>query len=196
MAKYTEQDLQNALTDINNGMPVAHAARHWGVPRTTLSGRKNHRYEARRVGMAHLQKLSLTQEAMLANWIRVSGSLGFPPSHATIHYFAFRMLGYAAGSDSLNSLGIHWIRGFFHRNPSVKTLLSERLEVDRANAANPDTITKWFELFNNPIIKTIPLEHCYNMDEAGIMEGLGANGLIVRAFKLHKAHIKKPNQGS
>ena len=34
------------------------------------------------------------------------------------------------------------------------------------------------------------------MDGAGIMEGLGANGLVVEASELRKAYTKEPNRGS
>ena len=34
------------------------------------------------------------------------------------------------------------------------------------------------------------------MDEAGIMEGLGVNGLVVGAAELRKAHLKEPNRGN
>ena len=84
MAKYTEKDFQNALLDITNGMPTAYAASKWGVPRTTLASRKNHHHEPCRLGAAHLQKVSPTQEAMLANWIRNQEALGFPPTHASV----------------------------------------------------------------------------------------------------------------
>ena len=33
------------------------------------------------------------------------------------------------------------------------------------------------------------------MDEAGIIEGLGANGLVVGASELRKAYIKEPKGG-
>lgn len=193
MAKYNESDIQNALVDINNGMSVAEAGRKWGVPRTTLSGRKNCHYESHSQGAAHLQKVSPIQEAMLANWILAQGSLGFPPKHATIRHFASRMLDLAGCPTDL---GINWMQQFLRRNPSVKTMLSERLEVDRAREANPTNIANWFHLFDNPIVKGISAEHRYNMDEAGIMEGLGTNGLVVGAAEFRKAILKEPNRGS
>jgi hypothetical protein len=42
-----------------------------------------------------------------------------------------------------------------------------------------DRIKAFFHLYNNPAIKVIPLRHWYNMDESGIMEGQGDNGLVL-----------------
>ena len=39
MAKYTENDVLNALADIQRGMAAAKAAKLWSVPRTTLRNR-------------------------------------------------------------------------------------------------------------------------------------------------------------
>ena len=195
MAKYTEKHLQNALFDITNGMLTAYAARKWGVPRTTLASRKNHHHEPRRLGAAHLQKVSPTQEAMLANWIRVQEALSFPPTHACVRYFASRLLGTNGDNNDSEMLGNHWIQ-FFKRNPSVKTKHNEQIEVERAQEATSDTIAPWFQLFDNPVLQSIPPEYRYNMDKAGIMEGLGANGLVVGASELRKAYTKELNRGS
>ena len=78
MAKYTENDLQNALSDIQNGMAAAKAAKVWSVPRTTLRHRLRGR-EPLKVAKAHCQRLSPIQEEHLAHWIRVQGTIGCPP---------------------------------------------------------------------------------------------------------------------
>ena len=39
MATYTENDIQNALTDIYNGDTIATTATYYRVPRTTLRNR-------------------------------------------------------------------------------------------------------------------------------------------------------------
>ena len=48
MATYTEDDVQNALADLENKVPLATAATRHDIPRNTLRGRLNgaqhHRY--------------------------------------------------------------------------------------------------------------------------------------------------------
>ena len=41
MAIYTEDDVQNALADLENGVALATAATHHSVPRSTLRDRLN-----------------------------------------------------------------------------------------------------------------------------------------------------------
>ena len=41
MAAYTENDVQNTLTDFRNGGALATASTRYGVPRTTLRNRLN-----------------------------------------------------------------------------------------------------------------------------------------------------------
>ena len=73
MAKYTENDLLNALADIQRGMAAAKAAKLWSVPRTTLRDRLRGA-EPLKVAMAHCQRLSPSQEESLAQWIRIQGT--------------------------------------------------------------------------------------------------------------------------
>ena len=64
MATYTENDVQNALTDVQNGGAVATASDRYGVPRTILRDRLN---GARSYRHAHEdeQRLSTVQEERL-----------------------------------------------------------------------------------------------------------------------------------
>ena len=69
--------------------------------------------------------------------------------------------------------------GFLRRNPILKTKKQVRIENVRVNGATTQTITKWWPNLTKPAIQAVKPEHRYNMDEGGIMEGLGDNGLVV-----------------
>ena len=64
MAAYTENDVQNALANLQNGVALATAATHHGVPRNTLRGRLD---GAQSCQDAHEteQRLSVIQEEHL-----------------------------------------------------------------------------------------------------------------------------------
>ena len=191
MAKYTENDLQNALADIRGGMSTAQAARVWSVPRTTLRHRL-HGTEPLKIAKAHSQRLSPSQEESLAHWVRIQGTIGYPPTHATIRFIASRIL---ANDGDFQPLGRNWMEGFLRRNASIKTMKGKSIESARLTNANAETIQDFFQRFNEPTIATIPPQHRYNMDESGIMEGLGVNGLIIGASDLRQAYIKEPKRG-
>ena len=91
MARYTEEDVQNALADLESGVALATAATRHGVPRNTLRGRFNgaqpHRY-------AHDggQRLTTVQEEHLEKWILQQEALGYAPTHAQVRAIAIAVL--------------------------------------------------------------------------------------------------------
>ena len=72
-----------------------------------------------------------------------------------------------------------WIAGFLRRNPILKTKKQFRIDSVCVNSAISDIIKAWFQKLEIPVIKAIKVENQWNMDEAGIMEGQGENGLVV-----------------
>ena len=78
---YTEGDIQNALTDLKEGVALATAATRNGVPRNTLRGRL---YGAQPSRYAHSdeQRLTAIQEEHLKLWVLRQEALGYAPTHA------------------------------------------------------------------------------------------------------------------
>ena len=86
------------------------------------------------------------------------------------------------------------MEGFLRRNPVLKTKGFRNIDSQRINGATTTVIKSWFPLLSIPEIQAIKPEHRYNMDESGIMEGFGVNGLVVRSAG--KRNIQKKNPGS
>jgi hypothetical protein len=82
--------------------------------------------------------------------------------------------------------------GFLTRNPKVKTLRGKRIESARIKAVTAESIKAHFARLNHPIVQKIPPEHRYNIDETGIMEGMGLNGLVVGSSKRKEIFVKSP----
>jgi len=87
MAIYTENDVQNALANVRNGVALATAATRNGVPRNTLRGRLGGAQSCR---YAHEdeQRLSTVQEQNLERWILRQEALGYAPTHAQVRAIA------------------------------------------------------------------------------------------------------------
>ena len=68
---------------------------------------------------------------------------------------------------------------FLRRHPILRTKRARNIDSTRVNGATTPIIKTWFQLLSPPTISAIKPENRYNMDESGIMEGLGANGLVV-----------------
>jgi hypothetical protein len=172
---YTKEDVQRALADVAKGKSVRKACLDWGVPRGTLHERINGRVSHKE---AHepFQRLSIVQEQRLTDWVLVQEALGRSPTHSQIRAFAGRIL--AAKSDAI-PLGKRWMAGFIRRNPILRTKKQLQIDSVRVNGATSDIIKPWFQKLEVPTVKAIKPENRWNMDEAGIMEGQGENGLVV-----------------
>jgi len=84
--------------------------------------------------------------------------------------------------------------GFLRQNPVLKTKKQYRIDSMRVNSATSDILKAWFQKLEVPAIKAIKPENHWNIDEAGIMEGQGENGLVVGSAK--KRFIQKKQPGS
>jgi hypothetical protein len=187
---YTEDDVQRALKEVAEGKSVRKAHLDWGVPRSTLQDRIYGRVPQKEAQEPY-QRLSPVQEQRLANWVLIQEALGQGPTHAQIRAFAGRIL--AAKRDA-TPLGKRWMAGFIRRNPILKTKKQFQIDSARVNGATSDILKAWFQKLEVPIIKAIKAENRWNMDEAGIMEGQGENGLVVGS--IHKRFIQKKQPGS
>src|SRR5512146_2160390 len=190
MPRYTEDDLQAAISAVNDGTSIRRAATQWGVPFSTLRNRikSGHRPKGEYEALA-LQKLSPTQEDHLAKWILAQEALGVPVSHSQIRLFADRVL---QASGSQERVGKHWYSKFVRRNPSVKTKRVKRVDVKRLEGATTEAIRAFFQRRTLPVIKDILPDDITNMDECGIMEGQGLNGLCVGKTETKVALGKHP----
>lgn len=188
MPHYNESDIANALNALQSGVSLRKAAKDWGIPLSTLHDRFKGSTSIRKA-MQHTQRLSADQESSLANWVLVQGQLGLAPTHEQIRDFVRRIL--AAGGDH-KPLGKHWISGFYARNPKIKTLRGKRTENSRIKSVTAKAIKAHFDNLDLPAVRGIPPECRWNMDETGIMEGFGINGLVVGSAERKSIPVKSP----
>ena len=124
----------------------------------------------------HRQKLSEAQEQYLRDWFLVQSAIGFPLTHIQVCEFAQRI---ARKNGYDKPFGRHWIENFLTRHKEIKTRRSRKIDTARFNGATTDRIKAFFQLLQLPAIKDIPKENRYNMNECGVMEGQGHNGLVL-----------------
>ena len=175
---------------MENGHSIRKTALEFGVPRSTLQDRTNGRISRQEAHMPQ-QRLSTVQEERLTQWVLTQEALGLGPTHRQIKAFAGRIL-WARG-DAV-PLGKRWMTGFLRRNPILRTKKQLHIDSARVNSATTEIIKKWWPKLAIPAIKAIKPDNRYNMDEAGIMEGMGDNGLVVGS--VHKRFIQKKHPGS
>ncbi|RII22746.1 hypothetical protein CUC08_Gglean013400 [Alternaria sp. MG1] len=143
MARYTEQDVQNALADLESGVASATAATRHGDPRNTLRGRSN---GAQPHQHAHNdeQRLTTIQEEHLKKWILQQEALGYAPTHAQVRTIAIAVL---KRQGDCKNLGKKWTSHFVQRHPAIKSKLGRRTSWERVNEATPENIRHFFNLY-------------------------------------------------
>ena len=92
----------------------------------------------------------------------------------------------------IQELGKRWIEGFLRRNPILRTKRARNIDSVRVNGATTAIIKDWFTRLNVPTISGIKPENQWNMDKSGIMEGIGANGLVVGSSERQSIQRKQP----
>ena len=188
MPSYTEDHITQALEAITQGQSIKKAALEWGVPRSTLQNRMRGT-QSRDVAFSDQQRLSPTDENHLANWVRVQADLGLPPTHQQLKDFAKRIL---EVHGDVEPLGKNWVQSFIKRNPSVRVHKSRAIDSQRVNGATTNIIRPWFRHLAIPEIMAIKPTNRYNMDETGILEGRGSNGLVLGSSEARSIRKKQP----
>ena len=187
---YTEDDVQQALNAVANGMSVRMAHREYGVTRGIIRGRIDG-HLSRSEAQESYQRLSLVQEQCLADWVLTQEALGQNPTHSQIRAFAGRVL--AARGDAI-PLGKRWMQGFLRRNPVLKTKRQFRINSTRINSTTTKKIKPQFQKLAIPRIKAIKPENHWNMNKTGIIEDQGVNGLVVGST--NRCFVQKKQPGS
>ena len=118
---------------------------------------------------AHVEEqlLTLAQEEILAQWIKVQGRRGVPMTYASVAQATGEILGKLVGEV--------WPKRFRQRHPDLKMKKRTGLEKARAKALNRLAVDEFFNMLTD-VIKEYDIlpENLYNMDEKGIQLGIGA----------------------
>lgn len=181
--------MRAACLEVRKHGGIRKTARKYQLPYHTLRGRAKGRLP-HAVAHQDSQRLSVNQEDVLKDWILFQGSLGDAPSHQQIKELAQRILT-ERGDDQ--KIGKRWVRHFITRHPILKTQRPRRIDSARIKAATAEVIRPWFNYLCIPAVQAIPPEYRWNMDEAGLMEGLGSNGYIVGNSRRRAITAKKPD---
>lgn len=99
-----------------------------------------------------------------------------------------------AQRGSTATLGRHWITKFIRRNPEVRSVRGLRIEYERVSEVTPANIHKFFNRYNIPEVQRILPVNTYNMDEAGIMEGVLGSGIVIGDAKKKRIYVKSPHK--
>ena len=187
---YSEQDLTNAIALYERGgESLRKLSLEFGIPRTTLTSRITGT-QRRQDAFEPYQSLSRVQEERLTAWVLAQVALGNPPPHAQIREFARRIL--LAQGHPQPWIGKDWMARFIRRNPILRTQRARQIDSVRVNGATGAIIQAWWPYLRVPLVIAILPANRYNMDEFGLMEGQGLNGLVVGCSHTRAVQRKTP----
>ncbi|EMT63314.1 Pogo transposable element with KRAB domain [Fusarium odoratissimum] len=123
----------------------------------------------------------------------VQADLGCPVSHQQVRHFANQI---AIRNGFPEGVGKRWLQSFMDRNKEVKTLPGKSMDSDRYNGASTELIKAFFMLLSMPAVRIVKQKNRYNVDEVGMMEGIGLNGLFLGCKDKKSVLIRQPGSRS
>lgn len=164
-----ETRLQQAIEALASGAIKSErqAAKTFGVPRSTLRGRKDGR-ETRSHSHVFLQRLSSNEEAALVRVCNQLNAWGWPLSHSMLDNLAVKFL---KSKGDTKKLGANWYKNFMSRNPEIRLKRVRGINDNRRDDTNFQIITEWFDLVKTTVSNyDIAEGDIYNMDNRGIIK--------------------------
>lgn len=170
MPPVREDAVQKALQEIRNGGTPYSVALKYNLNPQTLDKRRRGG-PSRSVANQSMQKLTPAQEQWLANWISVQEKVGRPLSHKIALELATQLA--QRTSHEPDQLGKQWIKKFCARNPGTETKFSARAE-RRYNGSRRENLVELFELFEDPVVKTVKGENRWVIAELDLESGVNS----------------------
>ncbi|KAJ8041608.1 Jerky protein-like-like [Holothuria leucospilota] len=185
--------MKKALQDVENGSPIATAARENGVPRKTLSDRV-HKKVAVDAKLGAECKLSKDSEEMLNQYIQYMAHRAFPLTVNQILMFAWT-IDKASGSNKFGENGpsYHWWRGFKARHPDLRLRRPDPLDRSRAVNSTVNNLREYFSLLKEVLTKyhlDDKPDRIFNCDESIIDLNKSAQRVVIPRRQKH-AHSRQ-----
>ncbi|RKK74914.1 hypothetical protein BFJ71_g17197 [Fusarium oxysporum] len=172
---YTEDDVAEAILDITDrGLSQNEAAQKRGVPQSTLSARLSGQASRNERIQAH-QRISKSQEETFIRWVLRQEPLGYGLSHSQLRACVEAILKQQGDNKPL---GKHWTTSFVKRHLQPSTKLGKRQEAARFDGFTPKAVNWYFDI-REMEYGWIKPENTVNVDEGGIMAGLGLDSLVI-----------------
>jgi hypothetical protein len=192
---WTSATLEQALDAItDHGMKVRTAARHFGIPATSL---RNHLYglvTTRQRGSQSVLKEG--EEQKLVQYLFKMQDLRHPLTSGQLRLKV--TLATQTRETPWSALGVpgkSWLRCFKQRHPEVSSRKSQGLEMGRARGLCPTSATSLYsnleELYS---AFTYPPSHIWNCDESGVQAGRSGGATVLAKTGSKSVHSIEPDQ--
>ena len=129
--KYSNDNLQLALTEISNGMAIKKASKLYNIPRTTLRHKKNNQHSK---PMGAPTVLTAEEEGRIVQWIIDLGKMGFPVTKEQLLFSVSKLITATGRVTHFKDgkPGRFWYEAFMRRHPEISPRVTQNLTSGRA----------------------------------------------------------------
>lgn len=200
-SQWTNENMQQALTAVGNGVSVNLASKQFLVPRRTLRDYlKNHKTAKSSMGRKPI--LNEEQEEDLCRRIIRLAEVGYPLTGKVLRKCVFNFCHANNIAHPFNAAremaGRFWLSGFLNRHPQIRNRKAQSMNPARAQKLNKfivnDHFAKLKEILNNIDIMDKP-QCIYNMDEKGCRLALHHQQTVLAKKGAKRVHLVANEHG-
>lgn len=192
-AKWSSDDLKNAIAAVKDGTSAAAAARRFNIPRRTLRDwikRGNEKEPVKKLGCNPVFTTEIENQLKL-RIIRLQ-QVGFGVTKTFICEKAVEICHALKLKNPFTNgkAGRYWFEGFLKRNPDLVLRKGENLSYGRLMRFNKQTVDHFFSLLRSVYDRTELQPHqIYNVDETGLQLCFSSNDKVVAQKGSKRVHV-------
>ncbi|TGZ32087.1 Tigger transposable element-derived protein 6-like protein [Temnothorax longispinosus] len=181
---YTQEDVNNALKEVEKGMSTRKAANMFQVPRSTLYAKHKELIPVEGV-RGPSTYLTTEEEKLLVDWIFYCNQRGFPVTKSQLLQCVQKLVTELKRETPFkdNKPGRHWWESFCRRHLDVTPRIAQNLTINRASATE-DVLKNWFKEVKEHLHKLNLLDihpsRIYNLDESAFFLVPKADRVLAR----------------
>ena len=169
MGYYGTATMNEALSKVREGQPVAKVSRYYGIPKTTLVRHRNASVSTR----LFTTVLSVNTEEALVYHIQNMERRLYGLTTIDIRHLAYEIAEKLnmnhCFSKNTKMAGLDWLQGFLSWHPNLSIRVPTATNLSRAVAFNSVKVTQFFDVYKEILEDGIyDNASIWNMDESGI----------------------------
>lgn len=169
--RYDQEMLKRAVQEVvDKTMSFGEAAKHYGVPKTTIHDRVKETVGEK---LGRPTELSSEEEAIIVERCLLLGEWGYPLSHHDLtHLIKAYLDSLGRTSRFVNNLpGPDFVRGFLARHKELTVRTANLIKRSRA-ALSQEIVNSFFDLYQESATD-IPPSNVFNYDETNLRDNPG-----------------------
>lgn len=200
-SQWSNEQLQNAIFSIRNGMSKNTASKTYNVPRRTLVRYLN-KNSNEKVKLGRKPTLTLEEENELKSRIIRLATIGYPLSRKLLrkcvyNYCHENNIPNVFSSDK-KIAGRFWLRGFLKRNPEISVRKAQSMNPARAQKLNKFIVGDYFTKLRQTLLDLDLMdkpEKIFNIDEKGCRLSLHHQQNVLAQKGTKRVHLVAPEHG-